>query len=82
MAFPLSFTVPFGMFLGPTKLMSLPPSLRGALISLIHKKGDRLECKNWRPISLLSADYKLCARALAGRLLRVLHYVINPDQTC
>lgn len=61
---------------------TLPSSLRGALISLIYKKGDRLERKNWRPISLLNADYKLCARALAGRLLKVLHYVIGPDQTC
>ena len=61
---------------------SLPSSDRGALICLIHKNGDRFECKNWRPIILLNADYKLCARALAGRLLKVLHYVINPDQTC
>ena len=35
-----------------------------------------------RPISLLNVDYKLCARALAGRLLKVLHHVILPDQTC
>ena len=34
------------------------------------------------PISLLNADYKICARALAGRLLKVLHHVIAPDQTC
>ena len=60
----------------------VPPSLRRALISLIFKKGDRLECKNWRPISLLNGDYKLCARALAGRLLKVLHHIISPDQTC
>ena len=26
--------------------------------------------------------YKLCARTLAGRLLKVLHLVIAPDQTC
>lgn len=60
----------------------LPSSLKGALISLIFKKGDRLEHKNWRPISLLNVDYKLCARALAGRLLSVLHHIIAPDQTC
>jgi len=41
-----------------------------------------LEHKNWRPISLLNVDYKLCARALAGLLLGVLHHVIAPDQTC
>ncbi len=60
----------------------LPSSQRVALISLIFKKGDRLLHKNWRPISLLNVDYKLCARALAGRLLKVLHLVIHPDQTC
>ena len=38
----------------------LPSSQRGALISLIFKKGDRLLHKNWRPISLLNVDYKLC----------------------
>ena len=61
---------------------TLPPSLRSALISVIFKKGDRLDCKNWRPISLLNVDYKLCTRALAGRLLKVLHHVIASDQTC
>lgn len=60
----------------------LSPSQRIALISLIYKKGDRLLHKNWRPISLLNVDYKLCARALAGRLLNVLQHVIHPDQTC
>ena len=45
---------------------SLPPSLRSALISVIFKKGDRLNCKTGRPTSLLNVDYKLCARALAG----------------
>jgi len=60
----------------------LPSSLRSAVISLSFKKGDRLLHKNWRPISLLNVDYKLCARTLAGRLLKVIHYVVAPDQTC
>ena len=60
----------------------LPSSQREALISLIFKKGDRLEHKNWRPISLLNVDYKLFARVLAGRLLKVIHAVVAPDQTC
>ena len=60
----------------------LPSSLRKGLISLSFKKGDRLDRKNWRPISLLNVDYKLCARAIAGRLLRVIHFVVNRDQTC
>lgn len=60
----------------------LPKSLRGALITLLFKKGDRTDPKNWRPISLLNTDYKLCARALAGRLLGVLQHVVHPDQSC
>lgn len=57
-------------------------SQRTVLITLIFKKGDRLEHKNWRPITLLNVDYKICTRAVAGRLLKVLHHVIHPDQTC
>ena len=60
----------------------LPSSLRKGLISLSFKKGDRLDRKNWRPISLLNVDYKLCARTIAGRLLRVIHFVVGRDQTC
>ena len=33
-------------------------------------------------ISLLNVDYMICARALAGRLLGVLHHVVASDQTC
>ena len=59
-----------------------PLSQRKTLISLIFKKGDRLLHKNWRPISLLNVDYKLCSRTLAGRLLKVIQHVVAPDQTC
>ena len=61
----------------------LPPSsCRSAIISFSFQKGDQLLHKNWRPISLLNMDYKLCARTLAGRLLKVIHYVVASDQTC
>ena len=88
---PMEFYVAFWDVLGADLLEVLNASLdlgslpffqRGALISLIFKKGDRLLHKNWRPISLLNVDYKLCACALAGRLLKVLHYVIHRDQSC
>ena len=37
----------------------LPVSQSEALIALIFQKVDRLDHKNWRPISLVSVDYKL-----------------------
>ena len=57
-------------------------SQRTGQVVLLFKKGDRVDRCNWRPITLLNADYKLCARALAGRLLKVLHLVVHLDQTC
>ena len=57
-------------------------SRRRGVISLSFKKGDRLDPKNWCPISLLNVDYKLAARVIAGRLLKVIHLVVEKDQTC
>ena len=61
---------------------SLFLSQRRGVISLTFKKGDRLDPRNWRPITLLNVDYKLAARVIAGRLLKVIHLVVDKDQTC
>ena len=88
---PMEFYVKFWDVLGPdlvTVLNScfdaglLSSSQRRGVISLSFKKGDRLDPRNWRPISLLNVDYKLAARILAGRLLKVIHLVVADDQTC
>ena len=60
----------------------LPFSQREALIALIFKNGYRLDHKNWRPIFPLNVDYKLCARVLDGRLLKVIATVVAPDHSC
>ena len=61
---------------------SLTLSQRRGVILLSFKKGDRLDMRNWRPISLLNVDYKLAARTIAARLLKVIHLVVAEDQTC
>ena len=55
---------------------------RRGLISLIFKKVDRLDPRNWRPITLLNVDYKLAARVIADRLLKVIHLIVAKDQIC
>ena len=53
-----------------------------AQITLLFKKGDRSDLRNWRPISLLNVDYKKGAKTLANRLKNVLASILNEDQTC
>uniref|UniRef100_A0A8C2GDM5 Reverse transcriptase domain-containing protein n=1 Tax=Cyprinus carpio TaxID=7962 RepID=A0A8C2GDM5_CYPCA len=59
----------------------LPLSCRRAVITLLPKKGDLTDIRNWRPVSLLCNEYKLLSKALANRLAGVLDQVIHPDQT-
>ena len=60
---------------------SLPPTLRDSVISLILKKGkDPLDCKSYRPISLIGCECKILAKILAARLNEVITYLIHQDQ--
>uniref|UniRef100_A0A9J8CAK8 Reverse transcriptase domain-containing protein n=1 Tax=Cyprinus carpio carpio TaxID=630221 RepID=A0A9J8CAK8_CYPCA len=60
----------------------LPDSFRIGIVSLLYKKGDRTDLKNWRPITLLNLDCKLFSKILATRMSTVLEDVIHPDQAC
>ena len=59
----------------------LAVSQRRGVITLLFKKGDRTLLKNWRPITLLTTDYKILTKALATRLQKVLHLIVHSDQT-
>ncbi|CAM5160671.1 unnamed protein product, partial [Natator depressus] len=59
----------------------LPLSCRRAVLALLPKRGDLRDLRNWRPLSLLSTDYKIVAKAISLRLGSVMADVIHPDQT-
>jgi hypothetical protein len=51
------------------------------IITLSPKKNKiRLLLKNWRPITLLTVDYKLIAKSLASRLETILPHYISMNQ--
>ena len=88
---PAEFYVRFWGLLGPDLVNvfnscyrsgKMSKSQRSGTITLLFKKGDPLETANWRPITLLCADYKIAAKALANRLLLVISSVVSPDQSC
>ena len=55
-------------------------SLNATFISLIPKKSDAVEVKDFRPISLIGGVYKIIAKVLANRLKEVIEDVISESQ--
>jgi len=62
-------------------------SMKTSNTRVIFKKGDRKSLKNWRPISLLNVDYKICSKAISVRLSKVFNslsiltkHVLFPDE--
>ena len=86
---PIEFYKTFWLILGPflVKLYNesyqnekLSNSQRIAVISLIHKKGNKNLLKNYRPISLTNVDYRILGQVIANRLHSVLPSLISLDQ--
>jgi hypothetical protein len=59
---------------------SLSFTQRTGLITLLYKKNDKLDTKNWHPISLLCSDYKILAKVLTNHLKSVIASVVSPSQ--
>ena len=56
---------------------------REALITLLCKNSDlHMPLPHWRPISLLSIEYKIILNAVSLRLKQVLPNVIHQNQKC
>ncbi|TWW61078.1 Transposon TX1 uncharacterized 149 kDa protein ORF 2 [Takifugu flavidus] len=59
----------------------LPLSCSRAVVTLLPKKGNLQEIKNWHPVSLLCMDYRILSKTLASRLREAMEQVIHQDQT-
>jgi len=55
-------------------------SLNATFVSLIPKKTDVVEVKDFRPISLVGGVYKIISKVLANRLKSVLGKIISSSQ--
>lgn len=59
----------------------LSVSQRQGVITCLPKEGkSKFYLKNWRPISLLNVDYKICASTIAFRIKKVLPKIISDTQ--
>ncbi|KAK3508438.1 hypothetical protein QTP70_029443, partial [Hemibagrus guttatus] len=61
--------------------MCLPLSSRRVVITLLPKKGDLQDIKNWCSVSLLCTDYKIMSKALANQLRDIMDSIIQVEQT-
>jgi hypothetical protein len=50
----------------------IPTQWTKNIITLLHKKGDKNEINNYRPISLMSNIYKVFSKVILGRITKVL----------
>jgi len=51
------------------KKEKLPEEWKESIIVPIHKKGDKIDCNNYRDISLLPTTYKILSNILLSRLI-------------
>lgn len=51
------------------------------VITLVFKKGNKLDLENYRPISILNVDYKILAKLLVNRMKRVTGNISPPTQS-
>jgi sorting nexin-29 len=58
----------------------LPDQWNEGIICPIFKKGDRLNCENYRPITLLNIAYKIYAILLNNRLVEIVENQLSDAQ--
>ncbi|KAI5715018.1 hypothetical protein M8J77_009060 [Diaphorina citri] len=59
---------------------TIPKEWNEAVVVPLHKKGDKLECNNYRGISLLNTTYKILSKIILKRLKRYENEIIGDHQ--
>lgn len=62
------------------KTTTIPSQWKISIIILLHKKGDKRNIQNYRPISLISTIYKIFAKCLLERMKPILEINQPPEQ--
>ncbi|KAK4521913.1 uncharacterized protein ATC70_004451 [Mucor velutinosus] len=57
-----------------------PKSWQASCIIILHKKGDKSDLANYRPITLIAADCKVFTRIMNSRVVQVANRIITPYQ--
>jgi sorting nexin-29 len=58
----------------------VPKEWRKSIICPIYKKGDKLECMNYRGIALLCTAYKVFSNILRNRLEPITEHIVGEHQ--
>ena len=69
------------LFSAMMELSRVPRGFLDGAVTAFHKRGDKREVANYRPIQLLNADYRVLAKVLAARFGEALKDSIGPEQT-
>lgn len=69
----------FRELMSPT--CSVPPCFVEGLLIPVHKPKAGISINDYRPLTMLNADYKIFARLLASRIKTTLPMILAPEQT-
>ena len=59
---------------------ALPETMKQGIISVLYKKKERNDPRNYRPITLLNGDYKIFTRILTRRMNEAVLQFVSPQQ--
>ena len=65
-----------------TRQANVPHDWKGCIIRLLYKKGNPMDCRNFRPVVLLNAVYKVYTAIVTDRLYRISekHNLLSASQ--